>query len=67
MVRKSYRLLETVSTVEGTIYKGDIVHFQNEEDNGDWRVKDTMGKIWYIKPQQLTDNPVILSKEKENE
>jgi hypothetical protein len=63
-VRQSYRVLETISTVDGTLYKDDLVHFQHEEDNGDWRVKDTMGKIWYIDKRQVSDSPVILSREK---
>ena len=63
MIRKSYRVLETISTVEGTLYKDDLVHFENEEENGDWRVKDTMGKIWYLNSNLLTKTPVILSRE----
>jgi hypothetical protein len=68
MIRKSYRVLQTIATVDGTLYEGDMVHFQSEENNGDWRVKDTMGKIWYVKKQQVTDTPVRLSrKEKSND
>ena len=68
MIRKSYRVLQTITTVDGTLYEGDMVHFQSEENNGDWRVKDTMGKIWYVKKQQVTDTPVRLSrKEKSND
>tara|TARA_B100000902_G_C26658405_1_gene597210 strand:- start:218 stop:424 length:207 start_codon:yes stop_codon:yes gene_type:complete len=68
MIRKSYRVLQTITTVDGTLYEGDMVHFQSEEINGDWRVKDTMGKIWYVKKQQVTDTPVRLSrKEKSND
>ena len=66
MIRKSYRVLETISTVDGTLYEGDMVHFENEEENGDWRVKDSMGKIWYIQPNQLTKSPIMLSREKES-
>jgi hypothetical protein len=68
MMRKSYRVLKTVTTVDGTLYEGDMVHFQNEEPNGNWKVKDLMGKIWYLKREQLTDSPVALSrKEKSND
>jgi len=68
MNRKSYRVLQTITTVDGTLYEGDMVHFQSKENNGDWRVKDTMGKIWYVKKQQVTDTPVRLSrKEKSND
>ena len=65
MIRKSYRVLETITTVDGTLYEGDMVHFQNEEANGDWRVKDTMGKIWYVEKSKLSDSPIMLSR-KEN-
>ena len=63
MIRKSYRVSETISTVNGTLYKDDLVDFENIESNGDWRVKDKMGKIWYIKEQQLSSSPVRLSSE----
>ena len=64
MIKKGYRVLETISTVNGTLYKDDLVDF---ESNGDWRVKDKMGKIWYIKEQQLSSSPVRLSKESKDE
>ena len=63
MMKKSYRVLETISTVNGTLYKNDLVDFENIESNGDWRVKDKMGKIWYIEEQQLSSSPVRLSRE----
>ena len=43
MIKKGYRVLETISTVNGTLYKDDLVDFENIESNGDWRVKDKMG------------------------
>ena len=63
MIKKGYRVLETISTVNGTLYKDDLVDFENIESNGDWRVKDKMGKIWYIKEQQLSSSHVRLSRE----
>mgnify|MGYP003135855225 FL=1 len=62
MVKKKYRVLETVTTVDGTLYKEELVTFENKEDDGDWRVKDNMGRIWYVDPKNLTDSPVALSK-----
>ena len=62
MIRKSYRVLKTITTIDGTLYEGDMVHFQNEESNGKWKVKDTMGKIWYLQKEQVTDSPVALSR-----
>ena len=67
MIKKGYRVLETISTVNGTLYKDDLVDFENIESNGDWRVKDKMGKIWYIKEQQLSSSAVRLSKESKDE
>jgi len=60
--------LKTITTIDGTLYEGDMVHFQSEESSGKWKVKDTMGKIWYLEKQQLTDTPIRLSrKEKSND
>ena len=63
MIKKKYRVLETITTVDGTLYKEEIVTYQNKEDDGDWRVKDSMGRIWFVNPKQLTKSPVQLSKE----
>ena len=62
-MKKKYRVLETTTTVDGTLYKNDLVTFQNKEEDGDWRVKDNMGRIWYVDPKNLTDLPVALSRE----
>ena len=67
MIKKKYRVLETITTVDGTLYKEEIVTYQNKEDDGDWRVKDSMGRIWFVNPKQLTDSPVILSREKSDD
>tara|TARA_Y100000590_G_scaffold270693_1_gene303994 strand:- start:262 stop:456 length:195 start_codon:yes stop_codon:yes gene_type:complete len=64
LIKKKYRVLETVTTVDGTLYKEELVTFENKEEDGDWRVKDNMGRIWYIDPKKLTDSPVMLSREK---
>ena len=62
MIVESYRVLETISNVDGTLYKNDLVKLQNKEANGDWRVKDNMGRIWYINPKKLSVSPVMLSR-----
>tara|TARA_R110000851_G_scaffold325596_1_gene493668 strand:+ start:500 stop:670 length:171 start_codon:yes stop_codon:yes gene_type:complete len=47
-------IIKTVTTVEGTLYKGEIVKFQKViNSNGDYRVKDSMGRIWFIKKENL--------------
>ena len=62
MIKKKYRVLETVTTIDGTLYKDELVTFENKEVDGDWRVKDNMGRIWFLNPRQLTDSPAALSK-----
>ena len=62
MIVESYRVLETISNVDGTLYKNDLVKLQNKEENGDWRVKDNMGRIWNINPKKLSVSPVMLSR-----
>ena len=32
-----------------------IITFENEEADGDWRVKDTMGRIWFVDSKKLKD------------
>ena len=61
-MKKKYRVLETVTTVDGTLYEKEVVTFENKEEDGDWRVKDNMGRIWYINPKKLTESPVMLSR-----
>ena len=61
-MKKKYRVLETTTTVDGTLYKNDLVTFQNKEGDGDWRVKDNMGRIWFLNPRKLSDSPMALSK-----
>ena len=48
------KVIKTVTTVEGTLYKGEIVKFQETvNSNGDYRVKDSMGSIWFVKKKNL--------------
>ena len=61
-MKKKYRVLETVTTVDGTLYEKEIVTFENKEADGDWRVKDNMGRIWFLNPRKLSDSPMALSK-----
>ena len=63
-MKKKYRVLETVTTVDGTLYEKEVVTFENKEEDGDWRVKDNMGRIWYVHPNKLTKSPVQLSRSK---
>ena len=62
MIKHKYRVLETITSVEGTLYKEELVTFETEENDGDWRVKDSMGRIWFVNPTQLSNSPVALSR-----
>ncbi len=62
MIKKKYRVLETVTSVDGTLYKDELVVFEVKEKDGDWRVKDSMGRIWFLNPQKLSDSPMALSR-----
>ena len=50
------KVVITVLTVYGTLYKDEIVKFQEIEENGDYRVKDSTGKIWFIDKKNLKGN-----------
>ncbi|MBT4208265.1 hypothetical protein HOE22_07965 [Candidatus Woesearchaeota archaeon] len=44
---KRAKLKKTMTTHAGTLYEGDVVKVVRKE-NGDYRVTDEMGKIWYV-------------------
>ena len=52
-MKNKMKVLETITTVNGTLYKDEIVIFEGKEKNGDYRVKDSMGRIWFIKEEKL--------------
>ena len=41
------KIKETIVNYNGTLYKDEIVKVIRKE-NGDYRVQDSMGNIWYI-------------------
>ena len=53
MIKDKMKVLETITTVDGTLYEDEIVTFEGKEQNGDYRVKDSMGRIWFIKEEKL--------------
>ena len=53
MFKDKMKVLETITTVDGTLYKDEIVTLEGKEQNGDYRVKDSMGRIWFIKEEKL--------------
>ena len=56
MVKKDskFKVEKTVSTVEGTLYENEIVRYVQQED-GHYRVKDSMGKLWFIDKKYLIE------------
>ena len=51
---KKTKLKKTMTTHAGTLYEGDIVKVVKKE-NGDYRVTDDMGKIWYVPVGNLVE------------
>ena len=51
--RKRYKVINSLTTVNGTLYAKEAVFFENIEENGDYRVKDTMGRIWFVDKENL--------------
>ena len=51
--RDKFKIKNTITTIDGTLYEGDFVFIEGKEKNGDLRVKDTMGRIWFLKEEML--------------
>jgi len=51
---KKGKILATVTTVNGTLYKDEVVKVEGTE-NGDYRVRDATGKIWYVVKTNLLE------------
>ena len=41
------KVIKTITTVNGTLYENEIVRIDRSE-NGHYRVKDPMGRIWFV-------------------
>jgi hypothetical protein len=54
MIGKKAKVIKTVSTINGTLYEDDIVLVERSE-NGNYRVKDTMGRIWYVDKKNIKE------------
>ena len=52
-VKKRYKVINSITTVNGTLYAKEAVFFENVEKNGDYRVKDSMGRIWFLDKENL--------------
>ena len=49
---KRAKVIKSLSTVGGTLYSGDEVLIERKE-NGNWRCKDMMGRIFYMPESNL--------------
>ena len=47
------KVIKTVTSIDGPVYEGEIVRFQEVEKTGDYRVKDSMGRIWFVNKENL--------------
>ena len=48
------KVLESISTVEGTLYQDEICKvYGTTFPDKDLRLKDSMGKIWYVMEYQV--------------
>ena len=45
-----YRVITDYTTIDGTLYSGDLVteEVSNTKDESKIRVKDPMGRIWFV-------------------
>ena len=51
---KKFKVKKTIFTVEGTLYENEIVRYVQQED-GHYRIKDSMGKLWFIDKKYLIE------------
>ena len=51
--KKKMKVKSTLTTIDGTLYENDIVFVEGTEKNGDLRVKDSMGRIWFLNKEML--------------
>jgi hypothetical protein len=52
-MKNKMKVKSTLTTIDGTLYEDEVVSVEGKEKNGDLRVKDTMGRIWFLKEEML--------------
>ena len=50
-----YKVIKDYPTSEGILYKGELVTEHETKPNGHIRVKDTMGRIWFVPKEILKE------------
>ena len=48
-----YKVIKDYPTIDGMLYKNEIVKLDNGDNNNKIRVKDSTGKIWFIETKYL--------------
>jgi|TARA_B100001094_G_C17913710_1_gene662471 hypothetical protein len=52
-MKQKMKVTESITTVNGTLYKDELVILEDVNSNKDYRVKDTMGRIWFVNKKYL--------------
>ena len=52
-MKQKMKVTESITTVNGTLYKDELVILEEVNSNKDYRVKDTMGRIWFVNKKYL--------------
>ena len=47
---KKYQMIENYSSTEGTLYKGELLKEDNNNNTleGHKRLRDSMGRVWFV-------------------
>ena len=48
-----YKVIKDYPTVDGMLYKNELVKLDNGDNKNKVRVKDSTGKIWFVKNKYL--------------
>ena len=49
---KKVKVIKTITSVNGALHEGEIV-FGESRENGHWRCRDNMGRIFYMDESNL--------------
>ena len=52
-VNQKVKVLNDVSTVDGTLHKGEIVVVENQTSSG-YKVIDNVGRFWFVKTNDIS-------------
>ena len=48
-----YKVIKDYPTIDGMLYKNEIVKLDNGDNKNKVRVKDSTGKIWFVETKYL--------------